>query len=285
MLLVVLTTGVLAFLAPPTYSATATVFAAAPTTGAARSVSFAQVVSSNSLATSVIQKSKTNLEVTELQDKIHAGIAGPNLYSVTVTDQDPNQANQLAAAVADQAVVLYRDLAAQTGISSADKALLKARDQLAEAYSAAVTARLKFQAQHPSAFDPKAAIRDVDVTAQALKLQLQEDTASVAYRQVLAQVSKQGLDQISRAQDYNAFVLDQPVATPNAESRVPEILFAGAVALLVGIGLAFLLEHFSGRSLLEAEAVEEMIGAPVIGIIPRANSQVLRKTVGGRGSG
>ncbi len=282
-LVTIITTGVLAFAAPPTYSASATVFAAGPTSGAARSVTFPQVAAANTLASTVIQKLHLSQSVRDFQRQLHVGVAGTNLYSVTVTDRDANQANRLAASVAAEAVVLYRQLAAQTGTNSADETLVKARGSIEKTYVAALTARLTFQAQHPSVFDPKAPIKDVTVASQALELQLQEDAASAAYREVLAEISKQGLDQVSRAQDYNGFVLDQPVASANSEARIPGILFAGAVALLVGVGLAFLLEHFASKSLLEAEAVEAMIGAPVIGLIPRANAQSLRRTARGPG--
>jgi capsular polysaccharide biosynthesis protein len=283
MFVTVLTTGVLVFGASPTYSATAAVFAAGPTTGAARSVTFAQAASSNTLALAVIAKLKLDMSVERLSREITVGIVGPNLYSIKVTDPNPKAAAQLASQVAEQSVVLYRQLAAQAGISSADQALLKARDQLARAYGAAVTARLLYQSQHPSAFDPKAPIRDVSISAQAIQLQLQEQAASLAYSQALAAVNRQGLDQVTKAQDYSAFVLDQPIATPNTQVRVPEVAFAGAAALLVGIGLAFVLEHLRRKSLLEAESVEEMVGAPVIGIIPRANPQTFRRNT--RGSG
>ena len=276
-----LSTGLVVLTGSPTYSASAVVFAAAPTSGSARSITFPQAVTSNTLAVVVIKKSKVSLSDEELSQQIAVGTVGPNLYSVTFSDPNPTVATKVAAELASEAVVLYRQLAAQVGNSSADQAMLKTRDQLGLAYTTAVTARLKFQAQHPNAFDPKAPIRDIDINAQALQLQLQEAAASVAYQQALAQVSKQGLDQLSKAQEYNAFVLDQPSARPNTQRRVPEVFFAAAVALLVGIGLAFLLEHFSRQSLLEAEAVEEMIGAPVIGIIPKASAQVLRRTGGG----
>jgi capsular polysaccharide biosynthesis protein len=282
-LVTVLATGLLVFTGRPTYTATAAVFAAAPTSGPARSITFPQAVTSNTLALSVIRKSKLGLSLDQLSRQIDVSTLGPNLYSVTVRDPDSTVATKLAAELAADAVVLYRQLAAQVGNSSADQALLKTRDQLALAFTTAATARLKFQVDHPSAFDPKAPVRDVDIAAQALQLQLQENAASIAYGQALAEVSRQGLDQASKAQDYNAFVLDQPVARPNTQTRVPEILFAGAVALLVGMGLAFLLEFVARKSLLEAEAVEEMIGAPVIGIIPRTNPQVLRRTIGGKG--
>ena len=279
----VITMGVLVFAAPPTYSASSTVFAAGPTSGAARSVTFPQVVAANTLASIVIQKLNLSKSVREFQRQVRISVAGANLYSVTVTDRNANQANRVAASVAAEGVVLYRQLAAQTGTNSADQALLKARDSIEKTYVAALTARLTFQAAHPSVFDPKAPIKDVKVASQAIQLQLQEDAASTAYRQVLAEISKQGLDQVSQAQDYNAFVLDQPVASANTEARIPAVLFAGAIAILVGVGLAFLLEHFARKLVLEAEEIEEMIGAPVIGLIPRANPQALRRTARGPG--
>jgi hypothetical protein len=216
------------------------------------------------------------MSIEELRKEIRIGVVGANLYSISVTDQDADRAPRLAGLVATQAVILYRDLAAQPGVSSASEALLKARDHLLQDYSDALTARLKFQAQYPSAFDPKAPIRNVDVAAQAQRLQLQEQAAAAAYRQVLGQISQSGLDQISQARDYTAFVLDQPFTTRSSDSRPLELLFAGAAALLIGLALALLVEYVGGRRLVQPEAVEEMLGAPVIGIIPRADRQVLR---------
>lgn len=277
----VLTTGALTVLSRPSYTATSLIFASSPSNTTARSVTFTQVVTSNTLASRAASQVAKGASADDLARHIRISIVGPNLYSVAVTADGPQRAVQLTAAVAGEAVVLYRDLAAQAADVSADAALLKAQDALRQAYVEAVTARLNFQVQHPNAFKTGAPITDVTVAARALQLTLQEQTAATAYSAVLAEVSRKGIDQITQARDYNAFILDQPVARSNPDARLPQVLFAGAIALLVGIGLVLLVDHFASKPVGTPEVVEEMIGAPVIGIIPRAAPSTTRADRGG----
>ena len=57
------------------------------------------------------------------------------------------------------------------------------------------------------------------------------------------------------------------------------IAYAGALGLMLGIGLIFLLEYLD-NSVREPEAVEEIVGHPVLGIIPRATGRTMRAAKG-----
>ena len=58
------------------------------------------------------------------------------------------------------------------------------------------------------------------------------------------------------------------------------IFYAGALALVLGIGLVFALEYLD-NSVREPEQVEELMGTPVIGVIPRGTARSLRQAKGG----
>jgi capsular polysaccharide biosynthesis protein len=53
------------------------------------------------------------------------------------------------------------------------------------------------------------------------------------------------------------------------------VLYAIALALVVGIGLVFAVEYFDS-SLRDPDEVEKLIGAPVVAIIPRATARTTR---------
>ncbi len=276
----VVTAGGLALLSKPTYTATAAVFAAAPT-GSTRTVTFQQTATSNTLALGVIQKLQLNESPDALVQQIQVRFAGSDLYRVSVTRPNGRDAAAVANEVATEAVALYRHYATQA--APADPSLAKLRQKLHDDYAAALTARLKFEVGHPNAVSASnAAPKDVAGAAQLLQLQLEEDAAAQAYRNVLAQENKQQLDQFSQASDFNAFVLDQAVAKRDSGAQIRDTLIAAGLAIVLGIGLVILLEHLDNKSLQRPEAVEAIIGAPVIGIIPRATPQGIRS---GKGPG
>lgn len=278
----VLTAGGFAILSGPSFTATASVFAAKPT-GNTRTVNFSQTATSKSLAQRVIQKLHMHESPESVAQEIQVSFAGSDLYRVSVTRSNGTEATAVANEVATQAVALYRQYATQVALDPNDPSLAKLRQRLHDDYATALTARLKFQAAHPNAVPTQnSAPRDVGAATQLLQLQLEEDAAAQAYRQVLAQTTKQQLDQFSQASDFNAFVLDQAVAKQNSGAEVRDTLIAIGLALLLGIGLIILLEYLDQKSLKHPEAAEEVIGAPVIGIIPRATPHGLRS---GKGSG
>jgi len=276
----VVTAGGFALLSRPSYTATTSVFAAAPT-GSTRTVSFSQTANSQTLAQRVIQKLHLDDSPDKLAKQIQVRFVGSNLYSLSVTRPSASEATAVTNEIAAQAVALYRQFATQAATDPNDPSLAKLRQRLRDDYASALTARLKFQAAHPNAIPTQnKPPQDVAAAAQLLQLQLEEDAASQAYRSVLAQATKQQLDQFSQAPDFNAFVLDPALAKRDSGAQITNALIAAGLALLLGIGLVILLEHLDNRLLQHPEAAEEVIGAPVIGIIPRATPQGLRSSKG-----
>jgi capsular polysaccharide biosynthesis protein len=271
----VLTAGTIAYLSKPSYAASATVLAR---NGGKEAivVSFSQASSSNTVATAVIQKIGLNESVDHLIKRIHVSPASSSLYRITVNDASPNRASAVANEVARQATALFLQMNTEIATTAIDRALIKARDELQQQYGTASTARIKFQQQHPNA----AASKDVSVAVQALELQVEEEAAAGAYRTALEQVNRIRINNVQQAATYDARLVDEAVAVPDTGGRMVEILSAGALALLVGIGLVFLLEYLD-NAIREPEVVEEMVGAPVIGIIPRATTHSLRAVKGG----
>jgi capsular polysaccharide biosynthesis protein len=270
----VLTASAVVYLSKPTYTATATVAATGTSSNggsAAAVVSFPQAVTSNTVAVGVIQKLGLIESVDQLIKRIRVTLVGSNLYQVIVTDANPARAAAVSNEVARQAAALYLQLSPQTTNSAGDAGLAKARDDLRQQYVAAITARVNFQLKHPTA----AASRDVSLVTQAIELQLEEDAAAAAYRGVLDRLTSERVAQIEAATGFDARIVDQAVARPATGGRVVELLAAGALALLAGAGLVFLLEYLD-TAVREPEGAEEMVGAPVIGVIPRATARSLR---------
>src|SRR5438270_3647514 len=132
----VLTTGVMVYLAKPTYSAAATVVAMGSTSNLSYSlgigpvVSFPQAATSNSVAVGVVQKLGLHESVDHLLGRIRVTSMGSNLYRVSVTDATPDPAAAVANEVARQAAALYLQLGTQTSNVAVDQGLAKARDDL-----------------------------------------------------------------------------------------------------------------------------------------------------------
>jgi capsular polysaccharide biosynthesis protein len=275
----VLTAGIIAHFSNPTYTAGATVVAKGPTSsvyGIAPVVSFPQAATSNTVAAGVIQKLGLHESVDHLVKRIRATWLGNNLFRVTVTDPHPDSAAAVANEVASEAAASYLQLGAPTTNIVVDEGLAKARDYLREQYVVAATANLKFRIQHPNAGVSK----DYNLVTQALQLQVEEDAAASAYRGVLDQMSRDRLLRIASITGFDARVVDQAVATPDTSGHVVNVVSAGAIALVLGIGLVFLLDYLD-TAIRAPEVAEEIVGAPVIGVIPRATIHSLRSIKGG----
>jgi capsular polysaccharide biosynthesis protein len=276
-LLAVLTAGGVSLFSPPTYTATAAVFAGSPGTGGVKTVSFPQTVTSSTLASRVIKALKLNDSVDGVLQRVHVTTLGSDLYDISVTAQSSSLSIDLANTVATESAAFYREIAAQSASSQTVKELDKLRASLRDQYTAALLARLTYAAQHPGAIPTQTAPpKDVNAAARLLQLQLEEEAAGGAYRSALGQGTQRQLDQLAMAGDINAFVLDQAVARPNTGARVPQVLLAAVIALIIGVGLVFLLEYLDTKSVRDPEAVEELISAPVIGTIPRVTTHNLR---------
>src|SRR5437870_2341879 len=81
----VLSTGGVAYLAKPEYTATATVLAR-DTANTNQTLSFSEVVTSNSLALRVLHKLKLSQSVESLSSQITVTAGRSNLYTITVRD-------------------------------------------------------------------------------------------------------------------------------------------------------------------------------------------------------
>lgn len=274
------TAGVVAQFSKPTYSAATTVLVKSGSVSMERAVSFPQTAASNTVALGVIKALGLNESVDQLGNQVHTLFAGGNLYRITVTDGNPQRAGAIANEVGRQAAALYVALNVKSSTPAADDALLKARDDLQQKYAAAAAARLRFQQQHPGVSATNGPVKDVNASAQALQLQLEEDAAAGAYRNVLDQINRNVLLQFAASTGLEARVLDQAVGRLDTGSLVFQVLSAGALALVLGTLLVFLLEYLD-NSVREPEGAEEMLGAPVIGVIPRANPHSMRAIQGG----
>jgi capsular polysaccharide biosynthesis protein len=274
-----LTAGVIAYLSKPTYAADAMVIAKGGSSSlntGSPVVSFPQAASSNSVALGVIQKLGLHESVANLLNRIRVTYAGPNLYRVSVTGSAADQATAVANEVAREGAALYVQLASQTTSVAVDAGLAKARDDVQQQYQVAATARLRFQLQHPNA----AVSKDVSIQAQALQLQLEEEAAAAVYRDILLQVSRDRVNRVAAAIGLDSRVADQAVARPDSGGKLIEVLSAGVLALVLGTMLVFLLEYLD-TTVREPDVAEEMVGAPVIGVIPRASPHSLRAMKGG----
>ena len=285
----VLTAGALAFLSKPAYIATATVQAkatGASGTAATQTLSFQEVVASDTLALAVIKQLSLNLTPAELSQRIKVAAGHSDLYTVSITDPSADAATAIANAVAQQAAQLYQEKNAAAASTVFETNIEAARADFLKRFTNAQKALLTFEAQNPkiqaAGADPNAKVQtvNVDLQTQLEQLQLDQQAAAAAYQAFEQQTTTDTVTAISQANNFTASVLDPAVPKPDTGSRYLKVGYAAALALLLGIGLIYLLEYMD-NSVREPEGVEEMIGAPVVGIIPKATSQTLRPARGG----
>ena len=267
----VLGTGTLTLLARPTYAATATVVANTPPDAANRTLSFTEVVGANTLLTGVIR----SLDLPDSPDALGRQIAVTNersstLYHITVTDPDPKRATAIANAVARESVRLYMQLGSGSSQAPAADTSAQEADYL-EQYQRAVQALVVFQQQHPNAN----ASSDATVQSEYMRRQLDVTAAGTAYQNFRSGLIQAQVNQIEGARNFDAQVVDAAVAKPDTPSRLVRVVYAAVLSLAVGIGAVFLLEHLDG-SLREVEDVEQLVGAPVLGVIAHTEAGALR---------
>lgn len=270
------TAGVIAFTSRPQYTATATVVARG--SGA---LTFGDVATSNSVLLKVINQVSDNEPVDQLRSRIKVSSGRSDTIKISVSHPEPAVATALANAVATQAAVLYRDLAG--GAKSTIAAdLEKNAAGFRAAYVTAATALLTFYRDHPDTAGSNPKPKDLNVGAQALALQLNAQAAADAYTQFEAQVTKARVEDLTNSNYFTANVVDEAAATADTTGRILKIVYPVALALLVGIAIIFILEYMD-HSVREPEEVEALIGAPVVGIIPRGTPRTLRGARGGAG--
>jgi capsular polysaccharide biosynthesis protein len=273
----VVTATALVFLSRPQYIATATVLARNSGTAVAPGLTFPQVVNSNSLALKVIQELNLNETVADLGSRIKVQSAGSNLWAIAVTDRDPGVATDLANRIAKDATTIYLQLAVGSGGSSVDQDLVAALSSYRTDFATAQKALLQFNLQHPDAAAGRG--NNLDLLVQSAQLQLDAAVARDDYATAKTDATNGALTGLTAARSFDASVVDPAAARPDTSGRFLKIGYAAALALILGIGLIFLLEYLD-NSVREPEAVEELVGAPVVGIIPRATGRALRPAKG-----
>jgi len=252
----VVTAGGIAILSPPTYVASATV--QAKTTGSsgttpAQTLSFQEVVASDTLALAVVKQLSLNETPAELTKRINVTAGHSDLYTVTITDPSADRATTIANAVAQQAAQIYQEKNATASSSLFVANVETERASLLKRFTDAERALLTFQAQHPKILQST----DVDLVLLYHHLQLDQQAASAAYQTFEQQTTTETVRALSQANNFPASVLDPAVAKLDTTSRYLTVAYATGLALLLGLGLIYLLEQ---------QAKARMLGAVLGGV-------------------
>lgn len=265
--------GVLTLRSKPTYTATATVIAKNPENATDRPLSFPEVVTSNTVALRAIKTAHVEASVDQLEASLSVVSGKSDIYRIAVKDLNPAIATALANAVAAESTAYYQDLAGGD-TASIQASIDKDRTDLSTRYLDASQALLAFDRDHP-----QVSRNDATLGAQRLQLQLAQQAAANAYLNFEAGITQGKLAQITTIRSFEAHVLDQAAPVASGGARLVRVAYAAALGLVVGIVLAVLLEYF-GRSIDQPEDAEAYLGAPVVGVIPRANLRALRRAAG-----
>lgn len=267
-----LVTGALFLKAKPTYTATASVIAKNPTNGTDRPLSFPEVAMSNAVASRALKDAHVDEPIADLEQKLAVVSGKSDIYQISVQDADPDRAVALANAVATESTTFYEDLATisvQSVTTQVDKDIVQMRGQ----YVAAAQALATFDSQHP---ETAAGHGSAALLAQRQELQLEQQATANAFINLETGVSQTEVAEISRARDFAAGVIDRAVAARDAGLRPYKLVYVLGVALLLGIALVIALEYLT-RTVRDPAEVEEILGVPVIGFIPKANPRVMKR--------
>jgi uncharacterized protein involved in exopolysaccharide biosynthesis len=245
------TAGGIAILSGPTFVATATV--QAKTTGSsgttpAQTLSFQEVVASDTLALAVVKQLGLNETPAELSKRINVTAGHSDLYTVTITDPRADRATTIANAVAQQAAQIYQEKNATASSSLFIANVETERTSLLRRFTDAERALLTFQTQHPKIVQST----DVDLVLLYHHLQLDQQGASAAYQTFEQQTTTETVRALSQANNFPASVLDPAVARPDTTSRYLRVVYAAGLALLLGLGLIYLLEQQAKARMLGA---------------------------------
>src|ERR1700730_456465 len=279
LIVTVATAGALTFLSKPAYVAQATVQAKATGASGATTtptLSFQEIVASDTLAPAVVKQLSLNMTPAQLSQRIKVTAGHSDLFTVSITDPSADSATAMANAIATEAAKLYQEKNATASSTVFDANITAARADFLKRFSDAERALLTFVGSHPRIQQST----DIDLQTQYQELQLSQQAAAAGYQAFEQQTTADTVTALSQANNFTASVLDPAVAKPDTSARYLKVAYAGALALLLGIGLIYLLEYMD-NSVREPEGVEEMVGAPVVGIIPRATPQTLRPARGG----
>lgn len=249
----VLTAGGIAILSEPTYVASATV--QAKTTGSsgttpAQTLSLQEVVASDTLALAVVKQLSLKETPAKLSERIRVTAGHSDLYTVTITDPSADRATTIANAVAQQAAQIYQEKNATASSSLFVANVETERASLLKRFTDAERALLTFQGQHPRILQSS----DVDLVLLYHHLQLDQQAAAAAYQTFEQQTTTETVRALSQANNFPASVLDPAVAKPDTTSRYLKIAYAAGLALLLGLGLIYLLEYMD-HSIRERQGV------------------------------
>jgi len=275
-----LATGALAAMtltARPTYVATATVIAKNPENATDRPLSFPEVVTSNTVALRAIKTAHVAETVDELEAALSVVSGKSDIYQIAIRDTDPARATALANAVAGESTAYYQDLAGGDTVSI-QATVDKDRADLNKRYLDASQALLTFDQNHTQGAGARS---DPSLGAQRLALQLAQQAAANAVLNFEAGITQGKLAQITTIRNFESHVLDQAAALPRGGRNVTLLIYVGGLGLGLGIVAVFLLEYF-GRSINKPEDAEAYLGAPVVGVIPRASPGAMRRAARGK---
>jgi len=271
-----LTVGALSLRSKPQYVATATVEAKVTTNSSAaptQTLSLQEVVASNTLALAVVDQLNLAESPASLSQRIRVTAGHSDLYAIAITDPNADTAVAIANAVAAQAVQIYQSKNAVADTSVYDQTVAEQRKAFLKSFDDAERALLQFQSDHP---DVTKQTTDIDLQTTYQELVLEQQAASAAYQSFVSSATATTVSAISEATHFTASVLDPAVAKPDLSTRYLRVAYGGALALLLGIGLIFFFEYMD-NAIREPESVEELVGLPVVGIIPKATTQTLRQ--------
>lgn len=269
-----LTMAVIAHSSTPDYRATATVVAKNPPTGLEKSLNFADIATSNSVALRVKRQLGLRDSVEQLVGRIQVTSTRSNLYAITVSDSDAARAANIANAVAREAGILYTQLGSGAG-SPVLADLDRQRTVYQQQHLDAARALAVFDSAHPGlAKAAESGPVDPELVAQRMQLQLEEQATTAAYLKFQDQAAQTRVGALNSQLSFAAFLVDEAVAKPDQTRSILRIAYAGGLALLVGLAIVLVLQ-LRDRSVRAADEVEEMLGVPVIATIPRATPDTL----------
>ncbi len=269
--------GALTLASKPTYVATATVIAKNPENATDRPLSFPEVVTSNTVALRAIKTAHVLETVDELEAALSVVSGKSDIYQIAIRDTDAARATALANAVAGESTAYYQDLAGGDTVSI-QATIDRDRADLNKRYLDASQALLSFDQTHAQGAGARS---DPSLGAQRLALQLAQQAAANAVLNFEAGITQGKLAQITTIRNFESHVLDQAAALARGGSSLTRLIYVGGFGLLLGIVAVFLLEYF-GRSIDKPEDAEAYLGAPVVGVIPRASAAALRRAARGK---
>jgi capsular polysaccharide biosynthesis protein len=264
-------TAVFVFTAKPEYQATATVIASG---SGSTGLNFQDVASSNNVALKVREKLQLPQSIGDITGRIQVTSGRTNLYRITATDPDPRRAEAIANTTAQIAADLYEQLAGGTN-NSVSQDLQGSQAAARDQYLLVAKKLLDFMRANPQGANSA----DTSVAAQAMELQLEELAAAQAYTDIVAGDANAQVTQVTNSRNFQATVVDQAAAIPDTSGRYLKIVYAAVFALVLGVALIFAAEYLD-QSVREPEEVEQLLGAPVIAVIPRVTPRTLRPASG-----